>query len=70
MSSFKTIDKYYKSRGISWKTEWRQFSEGLYKHYSNNPEYKLIIETFILNNINSYLNEETKLKVKSFDLAI
>jgi len=67
MSSFKTIDKYYKSQGIIWKTEWRIFANGLYKKYSSNPEQKLIVEKFILSNINELLNK-CDFKISSFDL--
>ena len=72
MNSFKAIDKYYRSRGIKWKTDWRPFSKSLYKNYSYNSEYKKVIEDFVRRNINQYLNEYTtgnQFNVKSFDLA-
>ena len=72
MNSFKSIDKYYKSRGIKWKTDWRPFSKSLYKNYSHNPEHKKIIEDFVMRNINRYLNENMagmQFNIKSFDLA-
>jgi len=56
MSSFKSIDKYYRSRGINWKSDWRIFAGGLYSNYKNVPEHKLTIEKFILDNINAFLN--------------
>ena len=56
MNSFKSIDKYYKSCGIIWKSDWRIFANSLYKSYSNNPEQKQIIESFILKNINDYIS--------------
>jgi hypothetical protein len=56
MSSFKSIDKYYRSRGINWKSDWRIFAGGLYSNYKNIPEHKLTIEKFILDNINAFLN--------------
>lgn len=68
MSSFKTIDKYYKSRGIVWKTSWTKFSAGLYNNYRHNPETKQIVEQFIMSNINESLNVH-KLHINSFDLA-
>lgn len=72
MSSFKTIDKYYKSQGILWKTDWRVFSNGLYKKYFSVPEHKSIVEKFILSNINETLLNGTykcNFKIDSFSLA-
>jgi hypothetical protein len=69
MSSFKTIDKYYKSRGIVWKTDWRPFSNGLYKNYGTDPEYKAVIENFVLKNINDILKTGSQFKIESFNLA-
>jgi hypothetical protein len=68
MSSFKTIDKYYKSRGIVWKTNWTKFSAGLYSNYQHDPETKQIVEQFIMDHINGLLNVH-KLHINSFDLA-
>jgi hypothetical protein len=68
MNSFKVIDRYYKSRGIIWKSEWRHFAKGLYKNYRDHSENKQIIETFILKNLNELL-KSNKFQIKSFDLA-
>lgn len=69
MNSFKIIDKYYKSRGIVWKTNWTKFAAGLYSNYQHNPETKQIIEQFIMSNINELILNEYKLHINSFDLA-
>lgn len=69
MSSFKAIDKYYKSRGIVWKTDWRLFSNGLYKNYGTDPECKAVIENFVLKNINDILKTNSQFKIESFNLV-
>lgn len=69
ISSFKTIDKYYKSRGIVWKTNWTKLAAELYSNYQHNPETKQIVEQFIMSNINELILNEYKLHINSFDLA-
>jgi hypothetical protein len=56
-SAFKTLDRYFINKGIVWKSDFRTFSTGLYKNYSQDEEAKKIIELFILENINSFLGE-------------
>lgn len=67
MNSFKIIDKYYKSRGIVWKSEWRLFASGLYKNYKNDLKNKQVIDSFILSNLNNFIGN--KFHINSFDLA-
>jgi hypothetical protein len=55
--AYKTLDRYFKNKGINWKYDFRTFSAGLYKNYSHNEEAKKIIEHFVLGNVNNYLNE-------------
>jgi hypothetical protein len=55
--AYKTLDRYFKNKGIDWKYDFRVFSAGLYKNYSHNEEAKKTIEYFVLGNINDYLSE-------------
>jgi hypothetical protein len=55
--AYKTLDRYFKNKGIDWKRDYRLFSAGLYKNYANNEEAKNIIEQFVLQNINRHLSE-------------
>jgi len=55
--AYKTLDRYFKNKGIDWKRDFRTFSTGLYKNYSNDQYSKDIIEKFVLQNINRYLSE-------------
>jgi hypothetical protein len=55
--AYKTLDRYFKNKGINWKYDFRVFSAGLYKNYSHNEEAKKTIEYFVLGNINDYLSE-------------
>lgn len=55
--AYKTLDRYFKNKGINWKDDYRLFSAGLYKNYSDNEEAKKIIVGFLLGNINTYLSE-------------
>ena len=55
--AYKTLDRYFKNKGIDWKRDYRLFSAGLYKNYVNNEEAKNIIEQFVLQNINRHLSE-------------
>lgn len=55
--AYKTLDRYFKNKGINWKYDFRSFSAGLYKNYSHDNEAKKTIEHFVLGNINNYLSE-------------
>jgi len=55
--AYKTLDRYFKNKGIDWKYDFRVFSAGLYKNYSHNEEAKRTIEHFVLGNVNNYLSE-------------
>jgi len=55
--AYKTLDRYFKNKGINWKYDFRTFSAGLYKNYSHDEEAKKIIEHFVLGNINNFLSE-------------
>ena len=55
--AYKTLDRYFKNKGINWKYDFRVFSAGLYKNYSHNEEAKRTIEHFVLGNVNNYLSE-------------
>lgn len=55
--AYKTLDRYFKNKGIDWKRDFRAFSTGLYKNYSNDQYSKDIIEKFVLQNINNFLKE-------------
>jgi len=53
--SFKSFIKYFDSKGISFRSNWKEFSVGLLKEYKNDPKKIEIINNFILQNINSFL---------------
>jgi hypothetical protein len=55
--AYKTLDRYFKNKGINWKYDFRTFSAGLYKNYSHDNEAKKTIEHFVLGNINNFLSE-------------
>jgi hypothetical protein len=55
--AYKTLDRYFKNKGINWKYDFRTFSAGLYKNYSHDEEAKKTIEHFVLGNINNFLGE-------------
>lgn len=55
--AYKTLDRYFKNKGINWKDDYRPFSARLYKNYANNEEAKKTIVSFLLGNINGYLSE-------------
>jgi hypothetical protein len=55
--AYKTLDRYFKNKGINWKDDYRPFSARLYKNYANNEEAKKTIKYFILDNINAHLSE-------------
>jgi len=55
--AYKTLDRYFKNKGINWKYDFRTFSAGLYKNYSHDNEAKKTIEHFVLGNINNFLGE-------------
>jgi len=53
--SFKTINKYFESKKISWRQDWRVFSSGLYKTYKDDERSVKLIEEFIRKNLNNHL---------------
>lgn len=72
-NSFKSILKYFKSKNINFKDDWRIFSKNLYILHKDNPQNIKIIEKFIHKNINNYLkwgNYENYLYIDSFNLSI
>lgn len=74
--AYRTLDRYFKNKGINWKYDFRAFSSGLYKNYSQDKEAKKIIEQFVLSNINNYLNENLDrlngecLQIDSFKISL
>lgn len=73
-NAFRTLDRYFLNKEIDWRSDYRHFSAGLYKNYSNNIEQKEIIEKFVLENINTYLNEfkggVTSIQIDSFKISL
>lgn len=55
--AYKTLDRYFKNKDINWKYDFRAFSAGLYKNYSQDEEAKKTIEHFVLGNVNNFLGE-------------
>jgi hypothetical protein len=55
--AYKILDRYFVNKGIDWKKDFRTFSTGLYKNYSQDKDAKNIIEDFVLSNLNRYLSE-------------
>lgn len=75
--AYKTLDRYFKNKGIDWKRDFRTFSTGLYKNYYNDQYSKDIIEKFVLQNINRYLSEsgyrlrgDVCLQIDSFKVSL
>jgi predicted metal-dependent peptidase len=74
--AYKTLDRYFKNKGINWRYDFREFSTGLYKNYSHNEEAKKTIEYFVLGNVNNYLREngfildEGYLQIDNFKISL
>jgi hypothetical protein len=74
--AYKTLDRYFLNKGIDWKRDYRLFSAGLYKNYSDSPIAKEIIEQFVLQNINRHLAENgfghkgCMLQIDSFKISL
>ena len=71
--AYKTLNKYFESKEIYWKHDFRGFSAGLWNYYSNDDNSKEIISGFVQNNINKYLNTTIDgfvLQIDSFDLSL
>ena len=54
--AYKTLDRYFRNKGINWKIDYRTFTTGLFKNYTD-EESREIIADFLLRNINSFLSE-------------
>ena len=71
--AYKTLNKYFESKEIYWKHDFRGFSAGLWNYYSNDNKAKEIISGFIQNNINKYLSHTVDgfvLQIDSFNLSL
>lgn len=53
--SFKSFIKYFDSKKIPFRSNWKEFSASLLREYKNDPEKVEIINNFILQNINNFL---------------
>lgn len=54
--SFKSFIKYFDSKKVQFKSNWKVFSASLLKKYQDDPESVKIINSFIVQNINNSLN--------------
>jgi hypothetical protein len=71
VSSFKSIVKYFKSKGVNWKSDWRDFSKQLYIQFSDD-ESKNIIDKFVTLNLETMLNiggVKSKIKIDNINLV-
>lgn len=53
--SFKSIIKYFESKNIDFRSDWRSFSLNLYNLHKDNPKSVKIIQDFARQNVNNYL---------------
>lgn len=71
--AYKTLNKYFSSKGIHWKDDFRAFSAELWNCYASDNKAKEIIGGFVQNNINKYLNrigDEFILQIDNFNLSL
>jgi hypothetical protein len=54
--SFKSFIKYFDSKKVQFKSNWKVFSASLLKKYQDDPKSIKIINSFIIQNINNSLN--------------
>jgi hypothetical protein len=64
--SFKSFIKYFDSKKIPFRSNWKEFSVGLLREYKNDPEKIEIINSFILRNINRFLRTVGEKKLSSW----
>jgi hypothetical protein len=64
--SFKSFIKYFDSKKIPFRSNWKEFSVGLLREYKNDPEKIEIINNFILRNINNFLRTVGEKKLSSW----
>lgn len=71
VSSFKSIVKYFKSKDIDWKKDWRDFSKQLYTQFPDD-ESKNIIDKFVILNLETMLNLgsiNSKIRIDNINLV-
>lgn len=64
--SFKSFIKYFDSKKIPFRSNWKEFSASLLREYKNNPEKIEIINNFILQNINNFLRTVGEKKLSNW----
>jgi hypothetical protein len=71
VSSFKSIIKYFKSKDINWKTDWRDFSKQLYSQFPDDESVDTI-NKFVTLNLETMLNLgsiESKIRINNINLV-
>ena len=58
--AFKTLDRYFRNKGIDWKKDFRSLGADLYNNYKK-EEDREIISRFVIDNLNKYLGYNQKL---------
>lgn len=71
VSSFKSIVKYFKSKDINWKTDWRDFSKQLYTQFPDDESIDTI-NKFVTLNLETMLNlgsVKSKIRIDNINLV-
>ena len=70
--AFKTLDRYFRNKGIDWKKDFRSLGADLYNNYKK-EEDREIISRFVIDNLNKYLGYSQKdniLQISDFKLEL
>lgn len=68
--AFKTLDKYFTSKKIYWKTDFRVFYPGMYNQYAENEEIKNTIKECIIEELNRMVNTNRDLTFSIKDINL
>jgi hypothetical protein len=70
--ALKTLNLYFKNKGINWREDYRTFSSGLFNFYKNDEKSIKIIKKFFIDNLNSYLkrNEAFYIQLSDIDFSV